>query len=326
MFARSGEGWAPQATLVVEGHEGFFGGSVALSADGDTALIGSEYANGGHGAAWVFSRSGETWTLQAKLNGSGAVGASHFGADVALSSDGNVALIGGPKDKPAKEKPCRDECPEPPAHGAVWLFTREGSTWSNGTRYVGKAGESLGRSVALSAEGGTALVGGRRLWAFTVSGSKLEQPQKLSAPEADSTFGYSVALDGNGSGALVGSPCNRLNCDGAVWAYSRLGSSWSRGEALTGGGEEGEGYFGEHLGLSSEGSTALIAGQNSAWFFTHSGGRWTQQCERLRLDPGAGYVGAEVALSADGSTALLAAPFDEDGTVWAYISSDSSCT
>jgi hypothetical protein len=63
---------------------------VALSSDGNTALIGGS-------EAWVFTRSGSTWTEQAKLTG-GESGEGDFGSGVALSSDGNTALIGGPYD------------------------------------------------------------------------------------------------------------------------------------------------------------------------------------------------------------------------------------
>ena len=72
--------------------------SVALSADGNTALIGGP--NDGHegtGAAWVFTRSGSTWTQQGeKLIGAGVRPAPDFGKTVALSADGNTALIGAP--------------------------------------------------------------------------------------------------------------------------------------------------------------------------------------------------------------------------------------
>ena len=55
--------------------------------------------NGGTGAAWVFTRSGSTWTQQGgKLTGSGETGDGGFGSSVALSADGNTALIGGPGD------------------------------------------------------------------------------------------------------------------------------------------------------------------------------------------------------------------------------------
>ena len=69
---------------------------MALSADGNTALVGGPYDNGGTGAAWVFTRSGSTWTQQGpKLVGTGAVGTAEQGWSVALSADGNTALIGG---------------------------------------------------------------------------------------------------------------------------------------------------------------------------------------------------------------------------------------
>ena len=64
---------------------------MALSADGDTALIGGPAADEEDGAAWVFTRSGSTWTQQQKLTG-----AEHFGFSVALSGDGDTALVGGP--------------------------------------------------------------------------------------------------------------------------------------------------------------------------------------------------------------------------------------
>ena len=55
-----------------ESENGEFGYSVALSADGNTALIGGPGDNGGAGAAWVFTRSGSAWAQQgAKLTGAG---------------------------------------------------------------------------------------------------------------------------------------------------------------------------------------------------------------------------------------------------------------
>src|SRR5439155_6386897 len=89
-----------------------FGDSVGLSSDGKTALIGARGDNEYDGAAWVFTRSGSTWTQQGeKLTGGGEQNefvfdggyeARHFGGrfgeGVALSSDGDTALIGGPLD------------------------------------------------------------------------------------------------------------------------------------------------------------------------------------------------------------------------------------
>jgi hypothetical protein len=69
---------------------------VALSGDGNTALIGGPVDNGGVGTAWVFTRSGSTWTQQgSKLTGTDETEGGFFGFSVALSGDGNTALIGG---------------------------------------------------------------------------------------------------------------------------------------------------------------------------------------------------------------------------------------
>ncbi len=121
VFTRSGGIWTQQGARLTAGGEidgGEFGASVALSSDGNTALIGGPNDNNGLGAAWAFTRSGGVWTQQGtKLTGSGESGLAKFGASVALSSDGNTALIGGPTDGSFET-------------GAVWAFTRSGSVWT----------------------------------------------------------------------------------------------------------------------------------------------------------------------------------------------------
>ena len=99
------------------GEEGAFGYSVALSSNGEYALIGGSSDNGKVGAAWVFLRSGTTWTQQGpKLTAKEEAGAGEFGASVSLSEKGEYALIGGPGDN---EKA-----------GAAWVFLRTGTAWA----------------------------------------------------------------------------------------------------------------------------------------------------------------------------------------------------
>src|SRR3954468_17579047 len=96
---------------------GQFGYSAALSADGDTALIGGLSDNGDVGAAWAFTRSGGAWTQQGpKLTANDETGTSEFGWSVALSTDGDTALIGGLADNGFV--------------GAAWAFTRSGGAWT----------------------------------------------------------------------------------------------------------------------------------------------------------------------------------------------------
>ena len=171
-----------------EAGSGEFGSSVALSADGNTALVGAPGDSGGAGAAWVFTRSGSTWTQQGeKLTGAGETGVARFGGSVALSADGDTALIGGARDAEGV--------------GAAWVFTRSASTWAQQGEKLTGAGESgpgaFGQSVALSSDGSTALIGAPRdnpialaavgaAWVFTHSGATwTQQGDKLTGARRD---------------------------------------------------------------------------------------------------------------------------------------------
>jgi hypothetical protein len=313
------------------------GYSVALSSDGNTALIGGPFDSGNSGAAWVFTRSGLTWTQQgAKLTGGGEIGAGLFGDRVALSSDGTTALIGGPGDDRGV--------------GAAWVFTRSGSTWAQAGEKLTGAGEAFGRifggsfgdGVTLSADGDTALIGGfldnERIgaaWVFTRSGSTwTQQGSKLTgAGEAgQGQFGVSGALSADGNTALIGGDADG-GVVGAAWVFTRSGSTWTQqGEKLRGVGETGEGVFGESVALASDGNTALIggpedrSGRGAAWVFTRSGSTWTQLGRKLTGTGGAGLFGGSVALSSDGKTALIgaAARFGRPGAAWLFVRSAST--
>jgi len=102
VFTRSGTSWTEQAKLTASDAEigDLFGFSVAVS--GDTAVIGAflnDDAGSSSGSAYVFTRSGTTWTEQAKLTASDAAERARFGNSVAVS--GNAAVIGAYKDADA---------------------------------------------------------------------------------------------------------------------------------------------------------------------------------------------------------------------------------
>ncbi len=340
VFTRSGSTWeqqGPKLTGSEESGKGHFGYSVALSGDGDTALIGGSSDKGGVGAAWVFTRSGSTWEQQGpKLAGAGESGAGEFGLGVALSADGEEALIGGPDDNSEV--------------GAAWVFTRSGTTWEQqGSKLTGGEESGKGRfgaSVALAEGGETALIGGPNDnsnvgagWVFTRSGTTWEQQgAKLtgSGESGDGHFGYSVALSASGETALIGGLLDNDEV-GAAWVFTRSGSSWEQqGSKLTGSGESGTGLFGYSVALSGSGNTALIGGRTdsggvgAAWVFARSGSTWEQQGSKLTGsgESGDGLFGSSVALSADGFTALIGGADDrsEAGAVWAFVSTQQAPT
>jgi uncharacterized protein (TIGR03437 family) len=113
--------------------------------------VGGWRDNAGAGAVWMYTRSGGVWTQQgSKLVGTGAVGTAEQGNSVALSADGNTAIVGGPDDNNLA--------------GATWVFTRSAGVWTQqggklaGTGAAGNPQQ--GYSVALSGDGNTALAGG----------------------------------------------------------------------------------------------------------------------------------------------------------------------
>jgi hypothetical protein len=309
-----------------------FGTSVALSADGNTALVGDGYDEGG-GSAWVFTRSGSRWNQQGiKLQGSGEVGSPAFGTDVALSGDGNTALIGGPFDNGEV--------------GAAWVFTRSGETWSQRGEKLTGGGESgkgnFGYGLALSSNGSTALVGGDwdngfagAAWVFVRSGETWsQQGEKLtgSGEVGSADFGRALALSSDGNTALIGGGSDNSE-KGAVWGFTRSGTTWSPNEKLTSPEPNISGKFGGSVALSADSSTALIGEleKERAWVFTRSGATWSQQGGTLTgtgKTESAGF-GRAVALSSNGDTALIGGPYDGTdgnlaGAAWTFTRSGST--
>ncbi len=318
-----------------EVEEAQFGESVAISGDGNTALIGGPADNGSIGAAWVFTRSGTTWTQQGpKLTATGESGFGQLGSSVALSADGDTALIGARRDNLET--------------GAAFVFTRSGSTWTQDEKLT-PGGEHQGESqfgyrVALSPGGETALVGAPddhefagAAWVFTRSGSVWTRiaPKLTGAGESGKgEFGESVALSEGGATALIGASADESGV-GAAWAFTRAGSTWSQqGPKLTGGEEVGKAHFGFSAALSADGATALIGGGGdngevgAAWAFTRSGSTWSQQGAKLTAsgEVGMAHFGFTLGLSSDGDTAIIAGGGDnkEAGAAWIFGRSGST--
>jgi antibiotic biosynthesis monooxygenase (ABM) superfamily enzyme len=258
------------------------GWSVALSADGKTAIVGGIVDNRLSGAAWVYTRGGDVWTQQGnKLVGANEVGQAGQGFSVALSADGNTAIVGGPYDNFNV--------------GAAWVYTRRGDVWTQqgnklvGANKVGQAGQ--GFSVALSGDGDTAIVGGPHdnsntgaAWVYTRNDDFwTQQGSKLVGIGAvgDARQGHSVALSSDGNTAIVGGPHDN-SYTGASWVHIRSGTVWKQqGGKLVGADAVGHAEQGFSVALSADGSTAVAGAladnrvTGAAWVHTRSNGVWT---------------------------------------------------
>ena len=181
----------------------------------------------------MFARSVGIWRQQGrKLVGSGAAGGGHQGTSVAVSSDGNTAIIGGPSDNPWDRSVPFGLGPA----GAAWVFTRNGGVWTQeGEKLVstGAMGSARqGMSVALSADGNVAIVGGLAgdggvgaASVFTRSGGTWTQGEKVVSAGAVGTFSPSVALSADGSVVLLGG-ANDNGGVGAAWTFTQRAGHW----------------------------------------------------------------------------------------------------
>lgn len=335
VFNRTNGAWAQQGGRLsgtggsATAGQGF---SVAISADGNTVIVGAPFDSNSVGASWVFVRTNGTWNQQAKLTGSDSVGASQQGYSVALSGDGNTALVGGALDGGGL--------------GATWVYTRNGNgVWSQqGAKLIGTGsvgGSWQGNGVALSADGNTAITGGPfdanflgATWVFTRNGNGVwsQQGQKLVGTGAlgGPYQGQSVSLSADGNTALIGGPFDNLYQIGAAWVFTRnAGGNWSQqGSKLVASDPILFPAFGQSVSLSSDGNTAVLGGPNdnngagAAWIFTYTNGAWIQQPGKLI---GSGTVGTagqgqSVSISGDGTTVFVGGPRDNasKGAAWVF--------
>ena len=148
VFVRSGVTWSQDQKLTASdgAADAYFGASVSLSGDGNTALIGAwgakVGANTNQGAAYVFVRSGLTWSQDQKLTASDGAAGDAVGASVSLSGDGNTALIGAENATVGANT----------AQGAAYVFVNSGGTWSQQQKLTaldGAAYDQFGSSVSL---------------------------------------------------------------------------------------------------------------------------------------------------------------------------------
>jgi hypothetical protein len=395
VYTRSGNSWSPQAYLKAPNAEASdsFGGSVAIS--GDTIVVGATgedsnqttITNGstasadnsaaGAGAAYVFTRSGSTWSQQAYLKAPNAEAGDGFGESVAISSD--TIVVGAHQEDSnqttitnAGSASANNSTSEA---GAAYVFVRSGNSWSQQAYLKAPNPEALdffGTSVAIngdtvvvganaedssqttitngsSASADNSAAGAGAAYVFTRSGSSWSQQAYLKAANAGANdhFGNSVAINGdtvvvgangedsnqttitNGSSA---SADNSASGAGAAYVFTRSGSSWSQQAYLKAANAEAADSFGESVALSGDtivvsaysedsnqttitnGSSASAdnsaADAGAAYVYTRSGSIWSQQAYLKEPNAEAGdSFGISVALSGD---TIVVGAYQED--------------
>ena len=298
-------------TLLAPPSVGLDGGRtwrIALSADGQTAVVGDPGAERLAGRVWVFAQVQGAWVQRATLAASDAMGPAMFGSSVAVSADGTTVLVGGMNDHGAYS-------PHAGQDGAAWVFVRNGDTWSQQgpkLRPSDADGAAAGTSVALSADGATAFVAGSGVWAFSRDGEAWrQQGQGFATSDGGSAASLSqVAVSADGATVVAGAPLEN-DMAGTARVFGRDGDAWRQQSRLPG--AEPSSRFGSTVAISGDGQTVVVGELSRARPFTRDGDGWAagDPIERPHPDPAStGAFPTGIAISEDGGTVALG---DSDG-------------
>jgi cysteine-rich repeat protein len=346
VFIRSGTTWIQQAYLKASnpGERDQFGRSVALSADGSTLAVGAFSEDSGAtgidgdpadnsavnaGAVYVFTRSGTTWRQEAYVKASNTDANDDFGVSVALSADGSTLAVGANAEDSAATGIGGSQADNSAGNaGAVYVFTRSGTTWSQ-QAYVKASNtdafDQFGQSVALSSDGSTLAVGAfledsaatgiggdqvdnslanaGAVYVFTRSGTTWSQEAyvKASNTGGGDAFGQSVALSADGSTLAVGALSedsaatgiggdqadNSAGGAGAVYVFTRNGTTWSQGAYVKASNTGANDQFGGSVALSADGTTLVVGALREDSAATGTGG---DQADNSSSSSGSVYV------------------------------------
>lgn len=307
------------------------GNSVAVA--GDTAVVGAPGDDSGRGAAYVFSRSGDTWAQSARLTASDRSAGDSFGNSVAI--DGETIVVGAPGfDTGANDV------------GALFTFARTGAAARTETATLtasdAGSGDSLGWSVAIDGDtivggayfddNGGAILDQGSVYTFATTGAAARtQTAKLTATDGseDDNLGASVAIDGDtivagATGNLVGVNASQ----GTVYTFARTGGNRTQTANLA----ASDGATADQLGRSVaiDGDTIVGGTQNddgnkgAVYTFARTGASPRTETAKLTASDGlAGdLLGASVAI--EGAT-IAAGAFSDDvgsnpnqGTVYTF--------
>jgi hypothetical protein len=311
VYTRDGTDWSQQARLRPSniGSNDRFGDSVSLS--GETLVIGA-YAEDGDasstvdntndnaaenaGAAYVFTRSGTTWTQQVYLKAFNANAGDSF-SNNAIALDGNTLAIGAYAEDGDADSTVASPNNGASNAGAVYVYTGSGANWSlEAYLKASNVGTNDMFGGAISLDGDTLIVG-------------------------------AVNEDGDASSTMA-SPNENTSNSGAVYVFTRSGTAWTQQAYLKASNAGVDDRFGDSVSLSVDTlivgtvaedgdatSTAINPNENAfnagaAYVFTRSGTTWLEQAY-LKASNAASRDEFGASVAVDGDTMAVGAVFEE---------------
>ncbi|MFH1509512.1 MAG: FG-GAP repeat protein [bacterium] len=264
----------------------YFGYSVDI--DGDYAVVGATYDDDigqDGGSVYVFHREDGLWIQQQKLIPNFGEANDVFGSSVSIYGD--IILIGTHGDDDVATNA-----------GAVYVFKRDGITWTEDTKLFasdGEAGDSLGYSVDFDGE--YAVLGAYvdddnggdsgSAYIFRFDGVDWTEDTKLLASDgvANDHFGQSVFICGDY--AVIGAVADD-SYTGSAYIFHREGSTWTEEAKLTASNGLTYDYFGHVVSINGDyaviGATGTDGYKGSAYVYHRNGIVWTEEAELMASD------------------------------------------
>jgi hypothetical protein len=259
------------------------------------------------GAVYVFVRSGGLWVQQAYIKAANAEVGDWFGLKVSLSFDGNSLAASAFSEASASQAIPNDNTVQ--QAGAVYVFSRSGSNWSQQAYLKSPLPEfddRFGNGLEISSDGNTLAV-------------------SAQGDDSNRTGTFSIMPADN----------NLATNSGAVYIFTRSGVVWSQQAFIKASNTRAADRFGHQLTLSGDGNTlgvgayledgasrgfngdqasAGVANSGAVYVFNRTGGNWSQRAylKSPNADAGDG-LGIGIRLSRDGSTLAVAADFEDSG-------------
>ncbi len=213
VYVRSNNTWTMEQMLLAPSFEpnANLGTGVALSGDGQTALLGDRYVNQATGAAYIFTRSGSTWSFQQKLEAPDGTTYDDYGEPVALSFDGAAAMIGSGRHCHGQFLCGFRHVYAYDRSGTIFSLTQEVAVQIQQTSF-----SAVGGDIALSANGRRAVVGlryedciagescGAAVFLERAQQGPWMETQRLVGTDEDDHFGTALDMSANGNTAAIG--------------------------------------------------------------------------------------------------------------------------
>jgi hypothetical protein len=331
MSVTTGTSWTQQQKIQSTDRQNYdyFAGAVSISEDGNTVIVGATGEGGSFaGSAYIFTRSGSTWTQQQKIRSTDIQASDRFGGAVSISGDGNTAIVGAAYEASGGER-----------SGSAYIFTRSGSLWTQQQKIQStdiQTFDYFAGSVSISRDGNTVIVGAGgesssagAAYVFTRSAGVWTQQQKIRSTDIQANDYFSaVDISGDGNTAIVGAFGEGGSFAGSAYIFTRSGSLWTQQQKIRSTDIQASDRFGGAVSISGDGNTAIVGARTeggpigatlgvagAAYIFTRSAGVWTQQQKIQSTDIQANdRFGGAVSISEDGNTVLVGATEEVVGT------------